>query len=385
MAEPLPMSDIKLRVALFSGNYCATKDGAAVALNRLVAFLERQGVEVLVFSPTVDAPQMEPAGTLVPVASLPAPGRSEYRIALGLPRGPRKRLAAFKPNLIHLSAPDLLGLAARRYAIKRGIPLVASFHTRFDTYFRYYGAKALEKKATNFLRYFYRPCRHVYAPSQSMVDELRADGIGRDLRLWTRGVDCSLFGPGARDMAWRQSLGFADDDVVVAFVSRLVKEKGLEIYASVLDRLASQGIAAKALVIGDGPERRWMAERMPNAVFTGYLEGEALARGYASGDVFLFPSVTETFGIVTLEAMASGLAPVCADASGSRSLIRDGENGFLVEHGDIAAFTEKTAALVVDADLRRRVATAATVTAADYDWDRAMQAILGHYKEAVAS
>lgn len=378
------MPDAKLRVALFSGNYCATKDGAAVALNRLVAFLEREGVEVLVFSPTVDAPQMEPAGTLVPVASLPAPGRSEYRIALGLPRGPRKRLAAFKPDLIHLSAPDLLGLAARRYAVKHGIPLVASFHTRFDTYFRYYGAKVLEKTATDFLRYFYRPCLHVYAPSHSMADELRADRIGHDVRLWTRGVDCSLFGPAARDMAWRRSHGFADDDVVVSFVSRLVKEKGLEIYASVLDRLAEQGIAAKALVIGDGPERRWMAERMPNAVFTGYLAGEDLARGYASGDVFLFPSVTETFGIVTLEAMASGLAPVCAEASGSRSLIQDGENGFLVEHGDIAAFTEKTAALVRDADLRRRVISAAAATAAEYDWDRAMQAILGHYKEAVA-
>lgn len=384
MAESLDIPAEKLRVALFSGNYCATKDGAAVALNRLVAFLESQDVEVLVFSPTVDEPQIEPSGTLIPVASLPAPGRGEYRIAFGLPRGPRKRLDAFKPHLIHLSAPDLLGLAARRYALKHEIPLVASFHTRFDTYFRYYGAKVLERKATDYLRYFYRPCIHVYAPSQSMVDELAEAGIGRDLRLWTRGVDASLFQPKARDMAWRRRLGFADDDVVVAFVSRLVKEKGLETYAQVLDGLAARGVPAKALVIGDGPERAWMADRMPNAVFTGYLAGKELARGYASGDVFLFPSVTETFGIVTLEAMASGLAPICADASGSRSLIQDGENGYLVTHGDVQGFTDKAQALVEDASLRSSIAQAATTAAAVYDWDRAMHAILGHYRQALA-
>lgn len=377
------MPDADLRVALFSGNYCATKDGAAVALNRLVDYLERQGVETLVFSPTVEHPAIEPAGTLVPIPSVPMPGRGEYRIAFGLDRAGKRRLDAFRPTLVHLSAPELLCLAARRYALRRGIPLVASFHTRFDTYFRYYGGRWLERYATQYLRWFYRPCIHVYAPSRSMSDELAEARIGRDVRLWTRGVDAGLFRPERRDLAWRRSLGFDDADVVVAFVSRLVKEKGLEIYAATLDRLKAAGVRARALVIGEGPERGWMEARMPDAVFTGYLAGEALARGYASADVFLFPSVTETFGIVTLEAMASGLAPVCADASGSRSLVREGETGFLVPHDAIDAFADRVGRLVADRELRRRIATAATAAAQAYDWDRAMAAILGHYREAV--
>lgn len=368
-----------MRVALFSGNYCATKDGAAVALNRLVAYLERQGVEVLVFSPTVEKPMMEPVGAVVSVRSVPLPGRGEYRIAFGLPKECRRRLDAFKPTLIHIAAPDLLGYAALRYARAHDVPAVASFHTRFETYLRYYGLRWLEGLAIRYLRHFYSRCEHLYPPSESMADELRKLGVGGEIRMWTRGVDRQEFNPARRSLEWRRSLGIGDDDVVVSFVSRLVKEKGLETFASVLDTLTAQGVAHKALVIGQGPELDWMRERMPAAVFTGHLNGQDLARGYASGDIFFFPSVTETFGIVTLEAMASGLAPVCADATGSRSLISDGETGYLVARGDHAAFVEKVGSLVTDRARRERVSQAAVTRAAAFDWDNAMRAIHGHY------
>ncbi len=373
-----------MRVALFSGNYCATKDGAAVALNRLVGYLERQGVEVLVFSPTVENPMMEPVGTLVPVRSVPLPGRGEYRVAFGLPKDCRERLDAFKPTLIHISAPDLLGYAALRYARAHGVPAVASFHTRFETYLRYYGLRWLEGLAIRYLRHFYGRCEHLYPPSESMADELRKLGVGGEIRMWTRGVDREEFNPARRSLEWRRSLGIGDDDVVISFVSRLVKEKGLETFADVLDDLTARGVTHKALVIGDGPERNWMRERMPAAVFTGHMNGPDLARGYASSDVFFFPSVTETFGIVTLEAMASGVAPVCADATGSRSLIADGETGYLVAHGDHAAFVEKVGALTTDPALRQRISQAAVARAAAFDWDNAMRAVHGHYQELVS-
>src|SRR5262245_24884128 len=135
---PVRLCDRNVRLALFSGNYNCVKDGAAVVLNRLVAFLEGQGIETLVFSPTVGEPAFEPAGTLVPVRSFALPIRKEYRVALGLPRTCRKRLAAFRPTLFHLSAPDLLGYAALRLARQSDVPVVASFHTRFDTYLEYY-------------------------------------------------------------------------------------------------------------------------------------------------------------------------------------------------------------------------------------------------------
>src|SRR5262245_57655558 len=144
------MSSDCMRLALFSGNYNCVRDGAAVALNRLVAFLQRRGVEVLVFSPTIDDPAFEPVGELVPVPSIALPTRKEYRVAFGLPHSCRIRLTAFQPTLFHLSAPDLLGSAALRLARKRGVPVVASFHTRFDTYPRYYGAAWLEGYVTSY-------------------------------------------------------------------------------------------------------------------------------------------------------------------------------------------------------------------------------------------
>jgi len=375
------MATHPIRLALFSGNYNAIRDGVAVSLNRLVGFLERKGVEVVVFAPTIHQPAVEHAGALVPVPSVPLPGRKEYRIALGLPQSCRRHLAAFRPNLFHISTPDLLGLSALRLAKRSGIPAVASFHTRFDTYLRYYGARWLEKYVTMYLRYFYGQCDQVYVPSESIAAVLREQRIGRDLRLWTRGVDSTLFNPEQRDLAWRRSLGIGDDEVVISFVGRLVREKGLKTFANVLDTLRAQGLRHRALVIGEGPERQWLQERLPDAIFTGYLEGQALARGYASADVFFFPSVTETFGIVTLEAMASGVPSVCTKATGSSSLVSHGVSGFLAAPDQEAECVGYLSRLISDAELRRRMGKACVMHARAYDWDASLGALLSHYEE----
>src|SRR5262249_6229829 len=194
-------------------------------------------------------------------------------------------------------------------------------------------------------------CDQVYVPSESIAAVLREQRIGRDLRLWTRGVDSTLFNPEQRDLAWRRSLGVGDDEVVISFVGRLVREKGLKTFANVLDTLQAQGFRHRALIIGEGPERQWMRDRLPDAIFTGYLEGQALARGYASADVFFFPSVTETFGIVTLEAMACGVPSVCAQAAGSSSLVRHGFTGFLATPNDEADYSPHVTQLVLNVAL----------------------------------
>src|SRR5262245_6046016 len=238
-----------VRLALFSGNYNGVKDGAAVALNRLVAFLERQGIEVLVFSPTIENPVMESVGTVVSVPSLPIPKRSEYRIALGLPRSARKRLADFRPTLFHLSAPDPLGYAALRLAHQWRVPAIASFHTRFDTYLQYYGLACLERAATQYLRYFYQQCEQVYVPSQSMAAVLRNERIATNLRIWGHGVDCALFNPARRDLVWRKTLSIDNEDVIISFAGRLVREKGLSTFASVLDVLKARGLRYRTMII----------------------------------------------------------------------------------------------------------------------------------------
>ncbi len=383
MSASLSRTDRKLRVALFSGNYNYVMDGPVRALNTLVAYLEREGHEVLVFAPTNDTPAFKHCGTLISVPSFAFPGkRSEYRMGLGLHGKCKRALDSFRPDIVHIAAPDYTGFGALNYARKFGVPAVASFHTRFDTYPRYYNMSWLEKYLTRYMRYFYTRCEHVYAPSHSMVDELERDGIGNDIRLWTRGVDGDLFNPNRRDMAWRAANGFHTDDVVAAFVGRLVLEKGIDIFVDAFQRARASAPNLKALIVGDGPEREAFARLLPDGVFAGYLQGEDLARAYASADIFFNPSITETFGNVTLEAMASGLPSIGAAAAGSRSLIEDGVTGYLAEP-HAPGFADKLAQLAGDTALRQRFGRAAREKSARFSWDAVLAELVGHYYEAL--
>ncbi|QCI80503.1 glycosyltransferase family 1 protein [Hankyongella ginsenosidimutans] len=374
-----------LRVALFSGNYNYVRDGANQSLNRLVAFLERHGVPVRVYSPTIDPPAFPPTGTLISVPSVPVPRRPEYRIALGLPAKIRRDVEAFAPTLIHLSAPDLLGWGALALAERLRIPAVASFHTRFETYLRYYGLGWLEPFVIARLRRFYGRCQAVLAPSESMAAEIHAQRLSENVRIWSRGVDRALYNPDRRDLGWRRGLGIDDAEPVVAFVGRLVLEKGLEAFAGTLDALRAQDVPHRALVVGDGPERAWMQQRLPSAVFAGFQTGEALARAYASSDIFLNPSVTETFGNVTLEAMASGVPAVCADATGARSLVRHGTTGFLVPPREPDGFVAPVRQLLTEPALRADMAAASVAASADFTWDAIMLGVVDAYRDALAA
>lgn len=379
LAEPAA----PMRIALFTGAYNHIADGVSLTLNRLVAYLNRNGAEVLVFAPTVDDPPVDHAGTLVPIPSIPVPGRPEYRMSVGFPKSARERLADFKPSLFHIATPDALGYRALRMARKYGVPAVASYHTHFSSYLKYYGFGALEGLMWKYLRSFYRQCEHIYVPSPSMEAVLRTRGITDGLRLWERGVDTTLFNPCHRSLSWRRSIGIEDDEVVLSFVGRLVWEKGLRVFASVIKALESQGIRHRSLIVGDGPAFAELQEQLRDTLFVGYLKGDALGRAYASSDIFLFPSETETFGNVTLEAMASGLPTICADATGSNALVRHGVTGFLAPPGSPAAFVEAALHLVEDSTARQRMGAAALVQARDYEWDRVLARILEYYHQVL--
>ncbi|HEX3215363.1 MAG TPA: glycosyltransferase family 1 protein [Aestuariivirgaceae bacterium] len=373
-----------LRVVVWCGNYNYVKDGAVVALNRLVQHLESKAVPVMVVAPLPGEPVFESYGTVTPVPSVPIPGRSEYRLTLGIPRSVRDKIAAFRPTLFHVASPDPLGLAAVRLANRWQLPCVASYHSRHDIYSHYYGVGFLARPWQHYLRWLYSTCAQLYAPSEEVVALLRADRIGRDVRLWTRGVDLNRFNPDRRSQPWRRAMGFADDDVVVAFISRLVAEKNIGLVQEVLQLLEQRGVPHRQLFVGEGPERARLQAKLPNAVFTGFLDGDALSTAYASADVFFFPSVTETFGIVTLEAMASGLPAVCANATGSASLVKPGDTGFLVEETDKPGFADAIARLVSDPALRRRMGANAVARSRSYSWRRAMETLEGYYYEVLA-
>jgi glycosyltransferase involved in cell wall biosynthesis len=385
LSRPLtrPLASTPKRVALFTGAYNHIADGVSLTLNRLVAHLEQQGVAVRVFAPTVDDPPVDHAGSLTPVPSFAAPGRSEYRVALPFTPAMRRELADFQPTLFHIATPDLLGFRALRLAKSWNVPVVASYHTHFSSYLKYYNLDVLEDFLWKYLRWFYDQCEHIYVPSHSMVSVLRSHDITGGLHLWQRGVDTSRFTPANRSLSWRHTLGIEDDEVLVTFVSRLVWEKGLGLLADVVETLRERDVPFRSMIVGDGPAREELEARLPDTIFTGYLEGEALTRAYASSDVFLFPSETETFGNVTLEAMASGLPTVCADATGSASLVENGETGFLAEPGKLSSFLHHVERLLTDDALRHEMGYRALERAQEYEWSTILGRIVQYYDEVL--
>ncbi len=374
-----PTTTSQLRIALFSGNYNYTRDGANQALNRLVGYLLSQGAAVRVYSPIVENPAFAHTGDLVGVPSIPLPLRSDFRLPVRLGGRVGRDLAAFAPNVVHVSSPDPAAHRAVSWARARRIPVLASVHTRFDTYPRYYNMAWLEPIAAAILRRFYRRCNALVAPSESFAQLLRYQRMNYDISLWSRGVDRTIFHPDRRDLAWRRGLGIADNEVVIGFVGRLVMEKGLDVFADSIDELAMRGIAHRVLVVGDGLARDWFEARLPEAVFTGFQSGADLGRAVASMDVLFNPSVTETFGNVTLEAMASRLPVVAAEATGSESLVDNHHSGRLVRPGAIHAFAEALRSYITDADLRRRHGEAGELRARDFSWDRINQSVADTY------
>lgn len=372
-----------LRIALFSGNYNGVRDGANQALNRLVGYLLRQGAKVRIYSPTVDDPAFPPTGDLISVPSVPIPRRPEYRLSLGLPGRVRRDLEAFDPNIVHISSPDIAAQRAVSWARRRNLPAVASVHTRFETYLTYYHLELMEPMLRAILRRLYRRCDALLVPAESTAAVLRAQRMNRHIHIWSRGVDREQFNPGRRDMEWRRSLGIADNELAVAFLGRLVLEKGLDVFAEAIHLLGERGVPHHPLVIGDGPARSWFEQQMPSGVFVGQQVGADLGRALASADVFLNPSVTEAFGNVTLESMASGLPVVAAAATGATSIIRDGTTGVLVEPGDVSAFADALEAYARDPALRRRHGEAGLDYAKTQDWDEINSSVLRVYESVI--
>jgi len=370
-----------LRVALFSGNYDCVRDGANRALNRLVAFLLGEvGAQVRVYSPTAPQKAFASVGDVVSVRSASIPGRPEYRLALGFTRAAREDFDSFAPDIVHLSAPDFLGRQAQKYARARSIPVVSSLHTRFETYLDYYRLGFLRRPVVQYLERFYGDCDHILAPTPPIRDEL-AQLFGREkVSIWSRGVDREMFHPMLRSEAFRARLGYGPTDVVPLFFGRLVLEKGLGLFAETIDRLRAQGFALRPTIVGDGPARAWIARRLSNVTFLGMLEGRELGQAVASADLLINPSVTEAFGNVNLEAMASGLAVVSADVPSASALIDHGRTGILVPPRDAGAYVEAVAQLLREPVRLRALGKAASDAAEGYRWDEILAQVVRAYE-----
>lgn len=368
-----------LRIALFSGNYNYVRDGPTQALNRLVGYLLARGAAVRVYAPTVREPAFPPTGDLISLPSLTIPGRAEFRLAIGLPWRIRRDLAAFAPNIVHISSPDISAHRAVSWARARKLPILSSVHTRFETYPRYYNMAWIEPVIEAGLRRLYRRCDALVAPSESMAQLLRDQRMNYDIGIWSRGVDRELFDSKWRSLEWRRSLGIGDEEAVIGFLGRVVMEKGLDVFCDTIDELRRRGVAHRVLVVGDGPARAWFEARLPDATFTGIQAGADLARAVASMDVLFNPSVTETFGNVTLEAMACGLPVVAAIATGSESLVDDHVSGRLVRPGAVHQFAEALRGYVEQPERRAQHGAAGEARSLEFSWDAINQEMADTY------
>ena len=373
------MQTSDLRIALFSGNYNMTVDGANKALNRLVGYLLKQGAQVRVYSPTVDNPGMEPTGDLVSVPSMAIPNRPEYRLPLRLSGRVKRDLDSFNPNIIHISAPDRVSRQAAKWARKRGLPVLCSVHTRFETYFRYYNLAFIEPLVVVWLRKLYRRCDALVTPSESFAQVLREQRMNYDIDIWSRGVDREIFNSKRRDLDWRGQQGIADDVPVIGFLGRLVMEKGLDVFADAIDQLKRRKVPHRVMVIGEGPAQGWFESRLPDAAFVGFQGGTDLPRAVASMDMLFNPSVTETFGNVTLEAMACGVPVVAAKATGSQSLVDDKQSGRLITPGAINQFADALQLYCEHPEIRAEHGAAGEQRSLSYGWDAINQVVADTY------
>jgi phosphatidylinositol alpha 1,6-mannosyltransferase len=325
-----------MKIAIYVGTYVKDKDGAVRSIYQLVDSLRASGHDVAVWSPDISR-QEDPSLEVHKVPSVPIPLYSDYRLGFFDGRT-LQELDRFAPDIIHISTPDIVGRKFLLYARKNGIPTGSAFHTDFPSYLSYYRLGFAEKLAWDYLVRFYNACDVVLAPNESTKQKLASKGI-RNIELWSRGIDRKLFDPARRSEKLRRSWR-AEGKTVFIYAGRFVPYKDIDVVISLYRRFMDEGYGDRVrfVMIGSGPEEERMVREMPEAVFAGYLTGEALPEAYASGDVFLFPSTTEAFCNVVLEALASGLPSIVSDEGGCMELVNRSRAGFVARAGDVDSF-----------------------------------------------
>jgi glycosyltransferase involved in cell wall biosynthesis len=372
-----------MRVTLVSETYFPQVNGVSRTLGQLVRHLSAAGDTVQLVLPDYGASTEHEPTHLVRSITLP------FYQELHLPLPPfgtaHRAIDRFRPDLVHIATEATLGLSLLLHAQRHEIPVVSSFHTNFDQYSHHYGIGWARGTIWRYLRWFHNRTRETYVPSRTTIAGLEGRGFER-LVLWPRGVDSRLFRPDrpGRD-AVRRSLGFKPDDVVIGYVSRIAVEKNVTFLADALALVAAERPGVRFLFVGDGPARPDVEHRMgPNARFVGYRSGDDLADHYAAADFFAFSSVTETFGNVVLEALASGLPVVALGAGGISDIVQPGVNGLLLDADTTPElFSRAVMTLVDDAELRRSYAESARAYARSQSWDTIMGTLRDRYLRVI--
>jgi glycosyltransferase involved in cell wall biosynthesis len=371
--SPLTSSCIpraSLRVAIVTETYPPEVNGVAMTIYRMVIGVLERGHRVQLIRPRQVRHHQPVKSELleeVLLASMPIPGYAGLRIGLPATTRLTRLWAKERPDIVHVVTEGPLGWSAVKAALKLNAPCSTDFHTNFHSYSKHYGAAWLKRPIAAYLRAIHNRADCTLVPTKELRDELAREGLN-GLRVVARGVDTQLFHPERRSALLRQTWRVEPDQPVVIYVGRLAAEKNLPLVVEAFAAMRSVRPDARLVFVGDGPERAALQAAHPEFVFAGMRREEELAAYYASGDILLFPSVTETYGNVTVEAMASGLAVIAYDYAAASEHIRHGHNGLVAAFDDAAEFMSLAANLVNDAPRIKQFGLRARATAERIDW-----------------
>lgn len=357
-----------MKIAIFAGTLKENQDGVTRVVYKQVEFLKNRGVEFLGITPQTEENSLIATQEKIPY--LPFPLYTAYRLSLPRMERIKRIVEQFKPDLIYLNSPCTLGYAGIKIGKELGIPIVATYHTHFPTYLRYYRLSIFNGVVWSYLRYFYNQCDIVFVPSKSVLNELKENGINNLVYL-PHGVDTSLFNPNKADENFRNQICPRDKNLLLS-VGRIVKEKNFDVLEDAMRILSERRRNFRLVVAGEGPYLRYYQKRIPNSLFLGRLDSESLAKLYATSDIFVFPSVTESFGNVIIEAMASGLSPVVAKSFGASELIDNGDDGLLAEPNDAKSLADNIEFLLENEYERKQIGLEAFAKAQKFSWENTL-------------
>ncbi|MFY4774484.1 glycosyltransferase family 4 protein [Metabacillus sp. RGM 3146] len=371
-----------MKIALFTDTYAPDVNGVARTLKRFTDYLDTKGHEYKVFAPESTQESLF-SSHIHRFASFPFFLYPECRVAWPNMLQVKAELQKFQPDLIHIATPFNIGFCGLHYAKKLNIPVVGSYHTDFDQYLDYYDLQFFSKFLWKYMHWFHRPFQKIFVPSMETKDQLRKQGF-RNLHIWGRGVDCSLFKPDFEDLDLHHEYGIKEK-YILTYVGRLAPEKDIETLMKISHQLpASMKDKVHWVIVGDGPSKTEMEKQAPdNMTFAGYLSGKNLARLYAGSDLFVFPSPTETFGNVVLEALACGTPVVGANSGGVKNIVQEGRTGSLCEPRNAEDFIQTIGRLLGNEGLRKEMKYHARKYALSQTWDQIFDGLLKEYEDVL--
>lgn len=365
----------KIKVAFFADILEREVDGASRTMYQLIDRIPKDKFEFMFFSGSI--PKTELKNKITKVPSLMIPFNSSYKIAFPYFRNVSlvKAMREFNPDVIHIATPSWLGFFALNYANNNEIPVLSIYHTHFISYIKYYFKSfpfmisAMELFAAKKYRDFYNKCNIVYTPTHQMINELKYTGVSTTfLKLWQRGLDTTLFNAEKKDDEFMRKIT-GNNKPCVLFASRLVWEKNLETLFNIYDKVEAEHLDVNFIVAGTGVAEENARQRMKNAFFLGHIDHHTLSKVYASSEILVFPSVSETYGNVVIEAMASGCVPVIAKGGGSQSLVENGTTGFLCKPNSASEYVENIKMILQKPELKAKMQQAGYQYTSKLSWE----------------